>query len=309
MAVMMREKEGMVEIRCPYCGAEYKVPRGSVYATCPYCGTTVKIGEQRVEEKHYVFRLMIDKNRAYKDIVEYAEQQWNSVRGLVEKALVEKAILHYLPLYIIRINIRVEAEEGREYKKYVSALAMKQPPFPLPPDYGFPVRGKDTFKPSIIKNTRYYMPDIPPSLIVSRLKAEYLEEAKELAEALGGANIVDESSMEGVAHYPFWEIHYKYEDRIYRGVIDGADGTIVYLEYPLSTTGRIMTLSAGTTILLGCVGLGAGIGILAAHPLLGAVAGLISGIAGAVRLLTASFSIVGRYRYNPAEEGYLAPIR
>ena len=70
-----------------------------------------------------------------------------------------------------------------------------------------------------------------------------------------------------------------------------------------------MTLSAGTTILLGCTGLGAGIGVLAAHPLLGAAAGLISGIAGAVRLLTASFSIIGRYRYNPAEEGYLAPIR
>ncbi len=309
MAVTMREKDGMVEIRCAYCGAEYKVPRGSVYATCPYCGTTMKISEQRIEEKHYLFRLMIDKNRAYKDIVEYAGQQWNSVHGLAKKTSVWKTILHYLPLYIVKINIRVEAEEGREYKRYVSALAMKQPPFPLPPDYGFPVRGKDTFKPSIIKNTRYYMPDIPPSLIVSRLKAEYLEEAKEFAEALGGASIVDESSMEGVAHYPFWEIHYKYNDRIYRGIIDGADGTIVYLEYPLSTTGRIRILSAGTTILLGCTGLGAGVGALVAHPLLGAAAGLISGIAGAMRLLTTSFSTVGRYRYNPAEEGYLAPVR
>ncbi len=309
MSVMMREKEGMIELRCPYCGAEYRVPKGTVYATCPYCGTTVRIGEKRVEERHYVFRLMIDKNRAYRDLVEYAEQQWNSVHGLSAKASMNKAILHYLPLYIVRINIRVESEEGREYKKYVSALAMKQPPFPLPPDYGFPVRGRDSFKPAIIKNTRYYMPNLPPALVVSRLKAEYLEEAKELAEALGGAKIIDESGLEGIAHYPFWEIRYVYKEKNYRGIIDGADGTVVYLEYPLSMTGRIMTLSAGTAILLGSTGLGAGIGLVAQHPLAGLIAGLISGVAGAVRLYTASFSPIGRYRYNPAEEGYLAPVR
>ena len=140
-------------IECPYCAAEFRVPSTISYATCPYCGTTIKIAAKSVEREHFIFRLNISRNKAYELTKQFASQQFGAPRDIAERAGYGSVKLHFIPLYIYYIDIRAycgDKEAGQE-TGYSAALALENPPIPIPRNYNFPIRGREYFKPAKIK--------------------------------------------------------------------------------------------------------------------------------------------------------------
>ncbi len=319
--ITIRKIDGEYEVECPYCGAHYRVPEHASYGTCPYCGTTIALAKRTIEEKHYIFRVYIDSNKAYRLATKFASQQWNSPGDLADKAVYETAKLHYIPIYVYNISYRIQTEDPKIkhlveemetiLERYVAEIALSKPVIPIHPRYGFPVRGRDRFKPfKRKKNLVFHRPDRDPYKILVELKKIYYKEAQSLAQSLGGpVEIEDNSSFIGVAHYPFWEIVYRKDGNRYRAYVDAADGTIVYVEYPLSFTGRVLSFTASAAIFVGTAALGLGIGLLLHHTVIGLIGGVLAGAPAYRTLFSSSKEKIGKYIYNPEEEGFFAPVR
>ena len=334
---VLKREGGFVRVKCPYCGAEYKVPATVTYATCPYCGTTFMINKPGERIEHYLYRLIIDKNKAYRLARDFATQQIGVVDDLVEKASFKSAKLYYLPIYIYEINVKVPCKEeaetlekqeeeimehkarelklkvhGGEETEYVLKPAIDKIPFPFPQNYGFPARSRMYFKPTILKNGVYLQPTLDPIKIFEEVKKPSLRKAVEEARisCSHGYEVIDESKYNGLAHYPFWHIVYTYNNRDYNAVVDASDGTIVYLEYPLSMKGRLMVFGGG----LGVLGLSSGIGAylsasLIGDPLPGLIGGLVTGLPGFLYGAYRVARFKGEYRFRPGEEAVFVPPR
>jgi DNA-directed RNA polymerase subunit RPC12/RpoP len=325
----------MVKVRCPHCGAEYEVPETVTYATCPYCGTTFKISNPEEKIEHFLYRMLIDKNRAYRLARDFATQQIGVAEDLADKAAFNAAKLYYLPIYIYSIDIKapckeeerqlekeeeVEAEtrelklkvHGGEEAEYVIVQALDNPPIPVPENYGFPARARMYFKPSILKDGVYLQPLKDPMKVFEEVKRPSLEKAAEEGRisCAKGYDIIDNSRYEGIAHYPFWHITYSYNNKSYQAVVDAADGTIVYLEYPLSLRGRLLGITGGLIILLASSGIGAYI----SAALMG---DLYPGLIGAALASTPApaYTFIrlvrrkGKYLFKPGEEAVFLPVR
>ncbi len=326
--VELRREKGFVLIKCPYCTAEYRVPETIKYATCPYCGTTFRLDKPDAKIEHFLFKMVFDKNSAYKLARDFATHQVGVVEDLYENSSFESATLYYVPLYIYEINIKAlcksEKEEtsesgeveiavhGGEEVSYELVKAVDKVPIPLPDDYGFPARARMYFKPTILKDGKYLQPNRDPMEIFNSVKRPSLEQAIEEAKIScdRGYHVIDNSKYHGIAHYPFWWIKYSYRGKTYNALVDAADGTIVYLEYPLSMSGRLFSLGGGITSIILAGGIGSLITwYILKEPLLGFIGGFIATIPG---FLVAAFKMIsskGRYKFKPGEEALFMPVR
>ncbi|GEM_PF-433287 len=324
----IRRERGFVRIRCPYCGAEYRVPSTVTYATCPYCGTTFRIDYPEAKIEHYLFKIVYDKNLAYRLARDFASQQVGVVEDLVENSSFVSAELYYVPVYIYEVNVKalcrgerekivgdgeveIDVHGGEEFS-YELVRAVDKLPIPLPKDYGFPARARVYFKPTVLKEGRYIQPSLDPMRVFERVKESGIKKAVEEARiaCTGGYEVDDRSRYYGLAHYPFWWIRYRYGGKVYHALVDAADGTIVYLEYPLSMSGLLMGLGGGIASALAAGGIGSFITwYLLKQPLYGFIGGFIAGLPGF--LVTASRMIFGkgRYMFKPGEEALFMPTR
>ncbi len=335
----VEEAGGRYRVKCSFCGAAFYVPKHVKYATCPYCGTTVALETRKSLEEtrqHYMFRVYVSGNKAYDVAMGFASAQWGAPSDLRERSSLTGMRLHYIPLYIYEINITADCKgfkksimpliyverylpyvmkKAGEEAAQVSAPAIAPLPIPVPPTYGFPARGREYFRPSKLKQGRYYQPNLDPDKVLERLKRGYRERAME--EAAEACNLVhaeitieDKSRLIGLAHYPFWEITYSYGGETYRAVVDAADSTVVYLEYPIAARSRLIGLAGAAGLLLGSAVLGGIITAIAGpHLLAGAAAGFAASLPGAYQLLTRSGTGRGVYRFRPEEEGVFASVR
>ncbi len=334
---IVKKEKGFVTVKCPYCGAEYKVPSTVTYATCPYCGTTFRIDKPGEKIEHYLYRLIVDKNKAYRLARDFATQQIGVVEDLVERSSFKKAKLYYVPIYIYEVNVKtpcreeeeeLEKEEeeiekgetseiklkihGGEEVEYILRPAVDKIPLPMPENYGFPARSRMYFKPSVLKDGLYLQPVLDPLKIFAEVKEPRIKKAINEARisCSGGYDVVDESKYLGIAHYPFWHIVYTYDEKEYNAIVDASDGSIVYLEYPLSFKGRLRVFGAGSGVLLLAAGLGALVTYNAmGDPFTGFVGGLVAALPGFFYGLSRIARFKGKYWFKPGEQAIFVPPR
>ena len=322
--------DGFKEVECPFCSAKYRVPETVYYSTCPYCGTTFKMDSPDEEIAHYLFKLMYDDASAYKKAKTFASLMVGAVKDLDVKASYKGAMLYYIPTYIYEIRVRaicsgvskvVEGEDskyisigGGEDAKYYNIPATDNLPIPIPEGYRYPARMKEYFKPSILKSGVYIQPSLNPMEYFQSLKRRSIDEAMYEARIscpTGKIELIDESKYIGIHHYPFWDIKYEYNGGVYRAVVDGTDGTIVYLEYPIDLKRGI---PASISLILSDIAVGVltGIAVEIANPssfLTVFITGSLMFTPGVIYGLR---KLLGRreiYRYNPKEEESFLPIR
>jgi len=307
-----------ISVRCPYCGAEYTVPRTVAYATCPYCGTTFRLGRPEEKIEHYLFKAAVDEARAFRAAVTFASQQVGAEKAVAVEAVFASAKLYYVPIYIYEVSVKAlcvengeEHHGGESYGEYL-VPAVDQIPIPLPSGYSFPARMREYFKPSISKSSVYLQPVKDPDALFEYVKGRHIDEAmREAREACPGSEVklVDESKYVGLAHYPFWYIEYSYRGETFVAVVDASDGTVVYLEYPINRRDAAEALASSVTASIAAALIGASVSSQISSSLLGG----LTGFAAFLPALFITFGGVlrrrGRYIYNPSEEAEFLPTR
>ncbi len=324
---IVRKQGGYAHVKCPYCGAEYRVPETVSYATCPYCGTTFKLDKPGEKIEHFLFKMQYDKNDAFRIAKEIGAHQVGVVEDLADAASFDSAKLYYVPVYIYEINIKTpckgEKEEvnengeidlsihGGEEVGYTITPALRNLPIPLPPNYGFPARARMYFKPTVLKNGVYLQPELDPYQVFEEIKKPSLRQAIEEAKIAcpEGYDIIDKSRYLGIAHYPFWLITYTYQGQKYQALVDAADGTLVYLEYPLSMKGRVSSLTGGIASMIGGAIIGLIAGVALGGPLYGLIGGLMATLPGGIMAASKIFKSKETFKFKPGEEGLYMLVR
>ena len=290
----------MKTIQCPYCGARFQVPETVTIAVCPYCGTTVWQASGEIFKEHYMFELRVEFNKAFDYVRRIAQRQFAAPDDIGEKARPEAGRIHFVPLYLYQVKVRAECPENPEAgleEKYRVALALRNPLPGLPRSYPFPVRGRRFFEPATLERGKYHQPDLDPEELLEEVASR--ARSKALREALNtcpNPKLVDESKWLGIVHFPVWEVEYSYQGKRYRALVDGSEGTVIYLEYPIGVKERGILLSAGIGGIIASALIGAGIGAAAHSLLAGAAGGFIASLPGAYSALRLGASRVGVYK-------------
>lgn len=253
--------------KCPYCSAEFEVPSILVFTTCPYCGTTFKLGKPLESIEHYVFKLKYDSNQVFEYLKRFVSIQPGVPIDVKYAMSYLKSTLYYVPMYIYEVVVETPCLtsrilDGQEHLEadvlggqetgFEVIPGVNNYPFPIPRDYSFPAQTREYFKPKIMKEAVYLQPELNPYELLKTIVKPYLNRAISEAELAcpGNYEVVNKSSFKGVAHYPFWLVEYEYNGETFKGVVDGADGTIVYLEYPLAKGKRVKYLAVGAEMFI-----------------------------------------------------------
>lgn len=272
-------------VQCPYCGARYEAPPGRKFYVCPYCGTVVSEG--RTYERVYIFKPSVDKTAAFRTALNFRPV---GAPEDLPTASPTGAELHFLPLYLYHITF----EPLPELETYAAALALSKPPFRLPKGYVFPARWRTPFKPSLERAGVFHQPDLEPEEAFRSLD-EVVDEAKTYASVFK-TRVEINWSFEGIVYYPFWLLTYQYGGRSYSALVDGAEGSLLYLEYPLSKRGRAGGLALGLAAAFGSAAVGAlAAFFLGLPPEPGAFGGGLAGLGAFIRLTTFAAARKGRY--------------
>ena len=272
-------------IQCPFCGAKYEAPPRRKFYVCPYCGTV--LSEGKTFENVYVFKPTVDKTEAFRKALNF--RPFGAPDDL-PSASPEAAELHFLPLFLYHIIF----SPLDELETYATTLAVSTSPFKLPKRYVFPARWRTPFKPSLEKIGVFHSPDLSPEEAFSSLR-DVVEEARDYASVFK-VRVRVEWSFEGIVYYPFWQLRYRYRNRPYGALVDAAEGSVLYLEYPISRRGRAGGLGLAATAILSSSAVGALVGAyLSLAPALGALGGALASLGAAARLVTFAASRTGKY--------------
>lgn len=320
----MSENEKIV---CSFCKAEYVVPKTVVYATCPYCGTTFRLGKPDAKIEHYIFSTLFDKNYAYKHMKEFALMQIGVVEDFEANSYFDSSYLYFVPLYLYEVNVKTKCVGGKEVSDensieidihggeetaYIVTLATNNVPFNIPSNYTFPARERRYFKPTIISSGIYLQPAKDPYQLLDEAKKSYLRKAIEEAKIACGDKYktIDNSKYVGLAHYPFWLIKYRYKEKIYKSIVDASDGTILYMEYPMSYKKRVLGVLGGIAITTVSMIIASILSLAYANTFFyGLISGFIASLPGLSVALHNFVRSTRVYRYKPEEELVFLPTR
>lgn len=240
------------EIECSHCGAPLQYEPGDIVATCRYCGFTSVIQTgQAFTLEHALILNKYSPERIPELVMAWMRGSFAAPKDLAKKANINDYSLVYLPFWLFEVKattnykgiferisppVTKESILEKEYEWLV--LARKASNFPTR-SYEVPLAGKIGYDfTRIEKNAKVLNSEMDAS--------EAAQEAKEQIETLHAYLIksevdrviesktafeFDESSY---LHAPIWFVNYSYKDTRYEVMIDGATGTIVKGDLPLS---------------------------------------------------------------------------
>jgi len=292
-------------VKCPYCGAEYEVPEGTVYAVCPFCGTVVELATgRRPPQQYYPPRL--EEQDAFAAAVSRASQLPGAPGRLAEEAAAASSELHYVPLYVCRAEAR-EASGGCPTVVEMAEKAMLAArPGVLPGlghGYRFPSTGRAAYDPEKARGAVFHQAELDPGEACREAVEEAASAARGEALLSGCPGIVEASHrLLGVAHYPFWLIRYTHPSapgQSFAALVDAVDATVVYAEYPVPAAGRERLAALAATALGASVAASALVGVALHTLLLSLPAGAAAALAAATPFLARAVARKGVYRYQP----------
>ena len=264
----------MRRVRCPYCGAEFGVPEGVSHAVCPYCGTVVEL-ETGSSTATYIYPARLEEP----DVEGFLSARLPLLPGAdpkVSEASVAETVLHYIPLFNVRVVSRARGCDAAYEVAEAALEATREPPQGFPEGYSYPVIGRVPYHPDTRRKAIFHQVGfdwrLHPGLVSLRSRVES-RVARESIAYCGGAPIESSVELLGVSHYPVWEVVYEHRGgRRYRVLVDAVEARLVYAEYPVGGAGRrVMLAAAGVTAGLGTLtSLAAAALLHATAPLLGA---------------------------------------
>jgi len=239
-------------IRCSHCGAPVEFKPGEIIATCKYCGFTTVI--ETGEAFNFEHSLLLNKyNLTQVDelIRDWMRSGFMKPSDLAKKSKVLEKNLIYLPFWVVSVEAKTSykgiferiappiVKDGKIQKEYNwLVLAREAAGFPTR-EYDVPLEGKVPYDFRKIEGFA--------KVLNSEIdREEALELAKQQIEAHHRyllkqdvdriIEIHTELNIKQVVylHAPVWFIKYKYKDKTYQLIIDGAAGTALKGDIPSS---------------------------------------------------------------------------
>jgi hypothetical protein len=239
-------------IRCSHCGAPVDFKPGEIIATCKYCGFTTVIQTG----KEFVFEHSLILNRFDQENIEESVKNWMrhgfmKPSDLSRKSNIKQKGLIYLPFWVVstkaksvykgifeRISPAI-VKEGVIEKEYDwLVLAREASDFPTR-EYKVPLQGKIPYDFRKIEGFAKLLNseiDRSKALEIARqqidthhrfLLQQNIDRIIELTTEIDLKQMV-------YLHAPLWFIKYEYKNKMYQLILDGATGTAVKGDIPLS---------------------------------------------------------------------------
>lgn len=293
----------MKQTKCPNCGASFEVIETTSFTTCPYCGYTFNL--QTLQEwVHYFFPVYFNQNSAWLKLRSFILRRYGVPHDFYESSNITSMALHYIPLHVFHAEAEATCQSKKGTATYHKVLDLAIPAYSgfwfdsFLRSHKFSIRGRIFFKPSILEKGRYYPPRISSesakNLIQSIVSSSVLREANESCKGYSQVSKVEINYI-GLVHYPIWEFHYNYKNESYRGIIDGTNGRVIFVEYPLSREAKTFLLVSSTTLTVASSLGGLIIGsALVNSAILGLIFGFVGSLASSVPLLLTALSLKER---------------
>ncbi|NHV07156.1 MAG: zinc ribbon domain-containing protein [Thaumarchaeota archaeon] len=293
----------MKQVKCPNCGASFEVIETASFTTCPYCGYTFNL--QTLQEwVHYFFPVYFNQNSAWLKLKSFILRRYGVPHDFYESSNITNITLHYIPLHVFHTEAEATCQSGKGTATYHKVLDLAIPAYngfwfdSLLRSHKFSVRGRIFFKPSVLERGKYYPPSISSEsakiLSQSIVNSLVLREANESCKGYSRISKVDVNYV-GLVHYPIWEFYYNYKNESYKGLIDGTNGRVMFVEYPLSREAKTFLLVSSVAIVaassLGGMMIGS---ILVSNAILGIILGFIGSLVSSAPLLLTALSLKER---------------
>lgn len=240
------------EIRCPNCGAPIPFNPGEVIATCRYCGYTgvIETGKAFLFE-HSLILNKYDTNQAEDIARNWMRSGFLKPGDLAKSSKILEKELFYLPFWIIPLEASSfyrgvferltppVVKEGKIEKKYNwLVLARRATDFPER-EYDVPLEGKIPYDFKRIESfAKVLNSEIDETEALEIAKQQIEAHHKFLAQQEIDKIIEMKTEFKTddtvYLHAPVWFIVYEYKRERYRIFLDGATGTIIKGDIPLT---------------------------------------------------------------------------
>lgn len=240
------------EIRCPNCGAPIPFNPGEIIATCRYCGYTgvIETGKAFLFE-HSLILNKYDTNQAEDITRNWMRSGFLKPSDLAKSSKILEKELFYLPFWVIPLEASSiykgvferltppVVKEGKIEKKYNwLVLARRATYFPTR-EYDIPLEGKIPYDFRRIESFAKVLNseidetealEIAKQQIEAHHKFLAQQEIDKIIEMKSEFKIGDTIYL----HAPIWFITYEYKRERYRIFLDGATGTVIKGDIPLT---------------------------------------------------------------------------
>lgn len=240
------------KISCSHCGAPIEFNPGEIVSTCRYCGFT-----QVIETgKHFNFEHAMLLNKFDVDQVENVIREWMQrgfakPRDLAKKASITSKELVYTPFWVLEVEVTGSykgiferltppvVKEGKIDRSYNwIVLARKATSFPTR-EYEVPLTGKIPYD---FRKIESFAKILNSELQKSEVIEQAETEIKNLHQFIIRQEVDKILEMQidfrfGEAFYlhtPIWSVSYRYKKQMYTITLDGAAGTVIKGDIPVS---------------------------------------------------------------------------
>lgn len=240
------------EIKCSHCGAPIAFKSGEMLATCKYCGFTVVIETgQAFTFEHSLLLNRYDPEQVEEPVRNWMREGFLKPQDLAKKAKLLEKDLIYLPFWVVSAEVKsvykgiferitpAVVKDGQMEKDYNwLVIARKASEFPTR-EYGVPLEGKIPYDFRKIESFAKVLNSEVDRDGAVELARHQIEEHHRFLIQQDVDKIVEFKSEINVKqvvylHAPIWFVKYEYKGKEYQLLIDGATGTAIKGEIPMS---------------------------------------------------------------------------
>jgi DNA-directed RNA polymerase subunit RPC12/RpoP len=240
------------EIKCSHCGAPIAFKPGEMLATCKYCGFTVVIETgQAYTFEHSLLLNQYDPVQVEEPIRNWMRESFLKPQDLARKSKLLEKNLIYLPFWVVSVEVKsvykgiferitpAVVKDGHIEKNYDwLVIARKASEFPTK-EYNVPLEGKIFYDFRKIEGfAKVLNSEVDRDGAVELARHQIEEQHRFLIQQDVDKIIEFKSEMDVkqvvYLHAPIWFVKYEYKGKEYQLLIDGATGTAIKGDIPMS---------------------------------------------------------------------------
>lgn len=238
------------KITCAHCGAPIQFKPGEIVTTCRYCGFTQVIETGRpFTFEHSMFLNKFNSDQVEEIVREWMRTGFTKPGNLGRASKIAEKSLVYVPFWVLEVEAVSSykgvferltppvVKDGKIKKRYDwLVLARKATEFPTR-DYDVPLEGKIPYDFRKIEDfAKVLNSEIERGEAVNKaeeqIEAHHRFLAKQEVDKIMEMHSDFKFHSAVYLHAPIWFVVYEYNEKGYRIILDGANGTVIKGDIP-----------------------------------------------------------------------------